>query len=125
MRVSLPIVLLLALPSPACSPPDECEAVSSSLSGNMGHDVIGTWESLATDAPIVYEFDDDGAVHVIEPPSGRGAGSIRSGSFAVADHLLTLRLGGRARTTPIAVTPTRLIGLGPDYRRVTCRGYGF
>jgi hypothetical protein len=118
--------LLLALAPAGCGAPLRCDPTAATVSGEMGRDVVGAWQSTDAAAPRVYEFGADGTVSLIDPPTGRAPGAIRSGRYAVADDLLTLELPGAAsHPTPIAITETLLIGLGPDHRRVVCSGYGF
>lgn len=116
------------LAAPACTSALRCDAASATVSGEMRRDLVGAWHSMggySALSPTVYDFAADGSYTLIEPPGDGEDGAIRSGAWSVADDLLTLRGPTSARTTPIAVSETLLVGLGPDHRRVVCSGYGF
>jgi hypothetical protein len=118
--------LLLLAAAAGCGAPLTCEPVAATVSGEMGRDLLGAWRSVdAHTRDDVWRFDADGTYDLIEPPTASDSGAIRSGRYAVAGDLLTVTGATTSRTTPIAITETLLVGLGPDHRRVVCSGYGF
>lgn len=125
----------------ACSNLDtDCEAISVGLTGDIGSDLLGTWDGFGIDSRILYVFDDNNDWRWVEPPNSYAPDGLEaSGSWElVGETEVELTQNGISWSVWVEVGEGTLLTCFGDpaamdtgeptaseWIRSECSGYGF